>query len=160
MKLIKLIFTVCIITTTSQLFCQTWEGETVDLENLWLIQSRIKKVSDGNYSYKVKITTMYMEEVAIGIGEIKRIEKRTDDKFKVSNGFTFKFEELCNYSLTVKREGKEVPLKGKCVLLHQNRFVEGQDKKLVENYGIIMFSWDEFDEKVDDSEGVHHKLIN
>lgn len=159
MKILKFFFLICLYFYISNLFSQTWGDTQFDMERKWIVESRIKKISEGNYSYKLRFTTFEGKEVGIGIGEIKRIEKRTDDKFKVSDGNKFKFQELCNYSLAVKGNGKDVTLKGKCVLLHQNRFIEGDDKKLVENYGIIMFEWDEFDEKVDYDEPTHHKLM-
>lgn len=147
----RIIFIVSFILISFCSFSQTWEGSEWIQEKFEdspvFSEWRIKKISDGTYNIKAKITTLQGDEI-IGIGELKRYEKRTDDKYNISGGYSFIFQEFCNFSIKYSAGGEEKTIKGKCVLMHQKQLIPSLESKgLVENDGIKWFDWDDWDDK-------------
>ena len=114
-------------------FSQTWEAESVDMD-LNVTITRIKKVSDGVYSFKIKITMNLTDEYILS-GDIKRFKKG-------ENG-----QEYCNLKVSGKVKGQDFTQSGKCALKN-----EGGE--------LLFFDWDEWEDKPQKSPSETYKKIN
>lgn len=129
----KIIFFVSFILMSYCSFSQTWEAESVDMD-LNITESRIKKVSDGVYSFKIKVTMNLFDEYILS-GDIKRFKKG-------ENG-----QEYCNLKVSGKVKGQDFTHGGKCALKN-----EGGE--------LLFFDWDEWEDKPQKSPSETYKKIN
>ena len=129
----KIIFFVSFILMSYCSFSQTWEAESVDMD-LNVTITRIKKVSDGVYSLKMKVTMNLFDEYILS-GDIKRFKKG-------ENG-----QEYCNLKVSGKIKGQDVTHSQKCALKH-----EGGE--------ILYFDWDEWEDKPEKNPSDTFKKVN
>ncbi len=114
------IFLISFILLSFCSFSQTWECSDIDFD-LNITQYRLKKVSDGVYSLKNKVTIDLADEYIMS-GDVKRYKKG-------ENG-----QEFCNWKASGNVKGQELNYNGKVLLKHEG------DK-------ILWFDWDEWNDK-------------
>jgi hypothetical protein len=127
----RIVFIVSLILISFCSFSQTWEYKYGYSQGSPI--SRIKKVSDGVYSLKIK--QVFNGTQYVVSGDIKRFKKGDNGK------------EYCNFKLLGNVNTLQVNEKGKCLLIH-----EGDN--------ILWFDWDEWEDKPQNNPSTIFKKIN